>query len=737
MNQQTNSTQTEIINTNRNKKISPKKPNQGPKTSYGALSCVSLLLALSLTLGALSICIYFNLPIWLALIPVIGEETISVSRFIKILTNKEKLFDKKSKKKMLISYSLRFAAKALSGLLLIAWLVFSGFLGLLVPLPIFIYYLVTIIQQIGFKTISNIGELNILLWKLVRLYIAAQITISFQLSQNLSFEKEKNSRFFWLGYLFLIIAVPAYATLLIWSIFNKIANFYNKKSKIQNFGYFLLYHSSAAGFLALQIFLTDYFTYFEEADNPIEKETKNKIEEKRKKIFIVIILIFSLYFSFITILSYIFKRSIIFKFSQPIPKWAGTIFRLGAKLPSTTTKTEQEIKIEELKDKIREVKQLQSEKSFRYVVRDGNDTFRVVKQQDILKNKHLNSQTSPVKNSQNKFSIFKRKNNKKDPAQNSERARNPIFQISEERFFKQSSLKDFDDFDLNSVRDYKTRIQNLTQFTHIEPRSADPTFLNLESKKSQKSDFGWIRAKGLPKAALKSGSPSGRLIQSKPEFGLLSLLQRCRDEEISGKGVNPSPKNSDFFLKIREVEGELYTIEDDHRYAGKDLESMLREDPFSPQNRIMEQVEPNSDEDEEKPNKFIKKKIQKQFFNKGIKETEEKNPEIEKKYIERKDRLEKIMNKQRDLFKENSINNSSHLIQSKLCTLCGKNFRDCIFEPCGHGSCCLICAGRLIEQKASCHYCDQLIVKVLRIDRETEFEGMFKVVEVFSVISDN
>lgn len=94
---------------------------------------------------------------------------------------------------------------------------------------------------------------------------------------------------------------------------------------------------------------------------------------------------------------------------------------------------------------------------------------------------------------------------------------------------------------------------------------------------------------------------------------------------------------------------------------------------------------------------------------------------MEEIYFKRKQRLNKLFEKQNKKKKFTSIKvikeNSKNQIEeeekkedfdSDICIICMVNQRDAIFRPCGHGSCCFECAKKVIEENPICYYCRQV-----------------------------
>lgn len=95
-----------------------------------------------------------------------------------------------------------------------------------------------------------------------------------------------------------------------------------------------------------------------------------------------------------------------------------------------------------------------------------------------------------------------------------------------------------------------------------------------------------------------------------------------------------------------------------------------------------------------------------------------------------KQRLDMIMNK-----RYKKVRNPEQLNDAEIerCLYCMTNQPDALFQNCGHGGLCYECSMNMIQDCQECHYCRSGIIKVLKINIEKSFKGVYCVERMLNV----
>lgn len=661
------------------------------KIKHAVWDSINLTFTLGLSLAALGNCILANLSLYWVLIIFFLEEALAVFNFSKILIKTKNNLpqgNKKSLRMIRISVGIRFGVKIALLLIIMAWITFSFFPKLIIYIPLLSYYFLNMIFHLIFVRVKTFKDAVVITWKIIRLVLALQLSLLIYKEKQLNFDDQEHMQSFWIGYIGLIIAIPCYVIIFFYSLIVKVVGLFEKhtrKKEAKSIFGFIWIHIAIIAFLALSVYCIDFFTYFSESGQGIQKTEEkiiNKEEtKKRKNIFAIVSLCFSGFYFLMTGIGFFLKDQIIDQYER-------IIFESEPNESSTTTNSPNrstnirgidnngitEIVEEPISPSIR---------SYGFVKRQGDEYFKVVGQEELGMMKQLDS----VAGMSSKISA-KRLDNIHKPKMAS--------------LFKQSRQQpDFDSIDLNNVREFQERIQGLRERVVMGQKSVGPKFHVLKQNEIEEDkDLGWVGSNELPKAVQRSISPDLRKISLDNQFGEMKKNNK-QDPGLSHFGRK---KSSDFVIQVQELEDDL---SDDEPVPNKEVMNML---------------------DDECGNSMS-----------HVPRTKDTDSVLLEKYAARKERLEKLMKEKKERGEncEKEEAEILNLYETDLCVICIENPRDCIFQPCGHGSCCYSCAEKVVEDKATCHYCRVDIKKVLKIDRELEYDGLYKVVEVFSVVLDD
>lgn len=341
----------------------------------------------------------------------------------------------------------------------------------------------------------------------------------------------------------------------------------------------------------------------------------------------------------------------------------------------------------------------------------------------------------------------------------------------------------FQQLELKQVKNFQQRVDNVLgneKFT-FNKKSTPKKLLAEDNDKNQKPGFGWLANAAMQMSSNKRCmSPTLRPscyqldeeIEEKeePEFRL------CL--ESAGPQDPTQSKIDSYREKVRASKAELDQL-DDISSGGSPCHAQLDTSPLSPShaelNLDLEEIMEIDDESLNNGNFSFSSKcshssgsIVEQYGNVKEKsspmqsigsekaqasysQTSNSQAVEEKKSKfsdassgvgitdqKRKTRLMKLMKKQQIKKQVGNRTLESQISpegiqESNLCLICIENEQDCIFQPCGHGSCCFSCASQIVAHSALCYFCREEITKVLRIDKGLEFEGLYKVKEVFKV----
>ena len=656
------------------------------KAAHSATTSSLLLFFLSLSLFSAAFSIVVEISFWFIFVIAILDEIYSAIKFAQLFkkrelegSEEEQNEEKKELLKTKISYGVRFGFKIMTIAIFLIWVLGAPIPTPVVYIPILAYYLASLVYQITGKEFICFRDGSVILWKLIRLVLTAQIALIIQYSDDLGFEDKNSMQIFWVGYVGLIIAIPSYIILLFYSLILKLASLFERKWKSEessSFWGYLIFHTGSAGFLGLCVFIIDFFTYFsdiEDGSRMVDAYHDPYKTQQRKDQFTLFMLVFGGYYFLLSVLSIIGQKSIKAHFERLVV--AGNQESAIYRSRPETTPDEEDPNKAEGKDGAKE-ENIASPKSYKFVKLQGDEYFKVVGKEELREMKQLDSvaSKSPPHNKKHKASKFG------------------------------PQIEEFDEMDINGVKNFQKRIQDLRERVAMGSRSVGPKFnvLRLNSA-AEEQELGWIGSKELPKNVQRCISPDLGKISMMNQLGVMP--------EISEE---PQNFGGGFSIKLQEME-------DDVAFSGKkmnnEIDRMLNDDD------IKNEKSPNVDSPSIEAQKFFK----------------ETDSVIMEKYKARKERLEKLMLKKKANKTQDQPARDEKVLDlydSDLCVICIENHRDCIFQPCGHGSCCYECAEKVVEDKATCHYCREEIVKVLRIDKELEFEGMYKVVDVFSVVME-
>lgn len=67
------------------------------------------------------------------------------------------------------------------------------------------------------------------------------------------------------------------------------------------------------------------------------------------------------------------------------------------------------------------------------------------------------------------------------------------------------------------------------------------------------------------------------------------------------------------------------------------------------------------------------------------------------------------------------------------CLICLGPSPDTVFSPCGHGGFCFECAQQILQKSDRCHYCREIVLKILVLDTARGQAGVFSVIAVYKI----
>ena len=77
----------------------------------------------------------------------------------------------------------------------------------------------------------------------------------------------------------------------------------------------------------------------------------------------------------------------------------------------------------------------------------------------------------------------------------------------------------------------------------------------------------------------------------------------------------------------------------------------------------------------------------------------------------------------------------SKALDDKICKLCIEKKLDSVFFPCGHPTACFICSIKVIVSTGVCPLCRSSIQEIYRIEEESGFPELSKVIECVDFIN--
>lgn len=666
-------------------------PWKAQKVKYSVYSLFNFLISIVYFNLALITCLTKKISPYWALYTLTIEEGLSFYRFAALVREDSNDWQKGITKMKLF---LRFLFKLITLVALFIWQQQPGLPSLFVYTLPCLYFVVSLLVHLIFQKYETFRDGVVIIWKVVRVVLVFQFALFLEKGSGLSFEHKDYIKIFWVGYVGVTLAIPCYAVFLLCSLIGKLHSFIHRRWAIdesKSFLGFVWLNLTIVSLLGYSFYIVSFFVYFVEGkeESYVPKISDRKKLEERKDDFIRGIQHFANLMSILAMIGYFVRKSILNLFSRPVTLWAAT-------------EEEEETVIQGDRTSVVDLTTKNQDLTCDYVYKKGTEFFKVVTMEEICEIIELDSQSSY-------------------PSETFNKEQEGVLVGLDRESTEKIELEEF-----------QQRIISLREKPAKSVRSASPRFERIGGLiilEKEEMNLGWVSPKKMPLLANLCISPQLEKIRMeskiekknwKEKFGGLVLDIKEMKEEIEEnqeyeENVNPKEKKpkkqnlKEFLEEEEDLERKISSscnLEDENSILTRKNQGMM----YSPDSDLL-----RADEEEISVDSSL----------------------LEDLFKKRKEKLEKLMKASPEVkLTSTSIEeNLSVLCDSKTCVICLQNESECVFQPCGHGNCCFSCVTRVIESKGTCHFCRADIERILRIDNKLEYEGFYKVKELYKVVA--